>query len=353
CDSAFFPASGAFNRCTSVESELALIMGPHASGILSTVPSYNPYYDVAKHFDRDSTGIFLVSRLDGFSVFRAQQLVDHGGPDRQYVVADAEIVLDHFSIDTLQSSLLPFVSSYHHSVELQMSALGYAVLNDSNPGTFVQNHPHVLANLAAFEQDSLVTVVEPNLDFLPGSAAFLWTDQDPLFADDQSLYTAIDAITDGAAVVCSRVGIGYFGTGVQPIAFLTRYADTTTTDRFNAAEAYYLSVPHLSVQHVMYGDPKTSILPSVTLSAENPLALPPFALFPNPTHGNFTVRLQDAGQGDVSLQILDLQGKLMLQKLQQGGAFLEVDASGLAQGLYIVQVRQGERSASKKLSVLH
>ncbi len=350
CDSADYVFTQAFERCTSVESEISLILGPYSSGILVRNPVYSPYVNSGQAFVRDSFGIFLVSRLDGFTDADALGLIDHGGPDRSLLVSDAEIVLDHCFLWPGSQQLAGFFDTYVPSIETEMSALGYGVTRDVNPTSYVQNVTNVLAYVAAFGPDSTATF-DPNFDFLPGSLANLWLDNSPISTVDPMLYTAGDAIRDGAAVVASGVGLAYFSTGFQANAFLPIYADTAAGRRFYAAEAYYLSTNGLSQAQMMYGDPKTSLQPTLIMSTPEPDALA-FAMSPNPSDGRFRVRMAADARELNLLQVMDLEGRVLMESRHKAATAIEVDATDLAAGLYIVRMSNDKTAFSRKLSIV-
>ena len=53
------------SSCASVDSELALILGPLSNSIGLSGQVVNPVYADTSNFDRESAGIYLVTRLDG------------------------------------------------------------------------------------------------------------------------------------------------------------------------------------------------------------------------------------------------------------------------------------------------
>ncbi len=93
---------------------------------------------------------------------------------------------------------------------------------------------------------------------------------------------------------------------------------------------------------------------------ETTSALTPLELFPNPTSGEVTIGFEVHGEGEVSVEVLDLRGGLVrvvhqgqlpqgTQRLLWDGA----DAKGqpVASGNYLCRVVQGPRAATKQVIV--
>jgi uncharacterized protein (TIGR03790 family) len=348
CDTLYPASTTAFNRCTSTESELSLILGPRATDILKTHGTMNPYRNVSSAFDRDSTGIFLVSRLDGYTLADAMALVDHGGPDRQFFMPSSNVVLDGSGFQP-GSSEAGLYAQIHSTISTDLGMLGYQVLPDPDQATFVPNGSNVIQYLCEHHPDSTPRNIA--LDFLPGSSASMWLDLAPIEGPDPLRYMAGDVIAQGAGVVASLAGTGYNGPNFSPSVFMRLYGDTSAVHR-NAAESFYLACPYLSLQSVLYGDPKTSIVPSLTMAAADPTEMQ-FALYPNPSRGHISIRLASGSAQESKATIIDMQGKVVLQIDHKGNAPMEIDASDLPAGLYMVRVIQGKMSSARKLSILH
>ena len=99
---------------------------------------------------------------------------------------------------------------------------------------------------------------------------------------------------------------------------------------------------------------------SATGVQEATTALTPLELFPNPTSGEVTIGFEVHGDGEVSVEVLDLRGALVRVvhrgKLAPGAQRLRWDghdAKGqpVASGNYLCRVVQGPRSATKHVIV--
>jgi hypothetical protein len=71
-------------------------------------------------------------------------------------------------------------------------------------------------------------------------------------------------------------------------------------------------------------------------------------VFPNPTRGEFNVKLETTNPQTVSLQVYDATGALVYSKsgINESNLLL---GSKWASGLYILQVQQGKQSRTLRL----
>jgi hypothetical protein len=99
---------------------------------------------------------------------------------------------------------------------------------------------------------------------------------------------------------------------------------------------------------------------NATSVAEANTTLSPLELYPNPTSGEVTIGFEVHGEGEVSVEVLDLRGGLVRVvhqgKLPQGTQRLRWDghdAKGqpVASGNYLCRVVQGPRAATKQVIV--
>nr|WP_321243233.1 T9SS type A sorting domain-containing protein [uncultured Psychroserpens sp.] len=76
-----------------------------------------------------------------------------------------------------------------------------------------------------------------------------------------------------------------------------------------------------------------------------------FDMFPNPAKDKVTIRLNANNFGNVTVNIIDLQGKLILEKQISEGNNLELDIADLQSGLYFVKLNANNKSIVKKLII--
>ena len=79
-----------------------------------------------------------------------------------------------------------------------------------------------------------------------------------------------------------------------------------------------------------------------------------FGMFPNPAANQLTVEVPMEADADVQVAILDPSGRVALQQrrlLSKGDNQMQFDVHQLPNGVYFVQVRNGEQSSTRKLVV--
>ena len=86
----------------------------------------------------------------------------------------------------------------------------------------------------------------------------------------------------------------------------------------------------------------------VALSIEDFNAVSVMKIYPNPTKGQFNIVIADNVTGKVDVQIVSITGKLV-QKLSIGNGVNNMDISGMASGMYIINISTDKGSSSHKL----
>ena len=222
----------------------------------------NPYFlgtrevREARLFTRRQHDIYLVTRLDAFTVEEALALVDRARAPARH----GRIVLDQRN----QAQSPPGDAWLALAAErLQSVGYGDAVFleNSTSPA---RGHPAVLGYHSWGSNDQQNRVRSFGMSFVPGSLAALFVSSDartlsepppdwtpskgPFSGSAHSLVG--DLIREGATGVAGHVSEPYFQSTIRPeILFPTYLAG------FNLAESFYLAMPHLSWQTVVVGDP--------------------------------------------------------------------------------------------------
>ena len=214
----------------------------------------------AKPVTRFSTDIYMVTRLDGFSVDDVVKLIDRGtAPSR-----DGTIVLDQKSslvdrggdlwleqaAQRLRSSgsTRPVVLEATSAVaSASGKVLGYYSWGSNDPANQLRRFGLSFADGALagmFVSTDGRTFVEPPAEWKPSGP-----NGGPVFAGSfQSL--AGDLIRDGVTGVSAHVAEPYLDATIRPQILFPAYLAG-----FNLAESFYLAMPFLSWQTVIVGDP--------------------------------------------------------------------------------------------------
>jgi hypothetical protein len=77
-------------------------------------------------------------------------------------------------------------------------------------------------------------------------------------------------------------------------------------------------------------------------------------VFPNPASSEFTVKLYTKSTEDISLEVRDLAGRLILNDAYHpyaGNQTLSIPVVEWAEGIYFVQLEQGSKRVIRKIQV--
>lgn len=273
--------AGRTGTIASVDSELALLYRrmtgqPVAPG--GSVP--NPYFQSAlpiaeaRPFTHERQDIYLVTRLDGYTVQDVIGLIDRGSAPAR----DGRIILDQ------RASVLPEPGNQwlRRAADL-LGGLGFAdrvVLETTSQ--VVKNQTGVLGYYSWGSNDPAMTDRRNNLTFEAGAlaAAFVssdgrtfreppakWThgrwDDPKTFHAGSPQSLAGDLIRQGITGVAGHVAEPFLDATIRPDVLFPAYVSG-----FTLAEAFYLAMPFLSWQTVVVGDPLSAPFRRQTLAAE-------------------------------------------------------------------------------------
>ncbi len=251
----------------SVDSELTML---YAKLLGMQVPTAgwiaNPYYlkdgaaKNARQFSHKDFGIYMVSRLDGYTISDVRGLIDRGfAPSK-----DGRILLDQKSSSNGKGD------DWLSAAAEWMKGNGFAdrVVLDSG-GTVLKDTKGVLGYYSWGSNDPAIRVRHFGLGFVPGALAAMfvssdartfseppadwsvgpWDDKSPQFGGSpQSL--AGDLIRDGVTGVAGHVAEPFLEYAIRPNILFPAYLSG-----FNLIESYYMAMPVLSWQTVVIGDP--------------------------------------------------------------------------------------------------
>ena len=272
---------GRSGTTASVDSELTLLYRKMTGrSVPLDGPVVNPYYaggqpDVRALFSHTAQDIYLVTRLDGFTVEDAMALVDRslaatgtsgtivldqrGGVAKQgneWIASAAERLR---GMDWGERVL---VETPDVRAAADVPRLGYFSWgsNDSALTTRVPTGTFAPGALAAmFLSTDARTMVEPPATWRPGFAGSIYA------GSAQSLTG--DLVRAGVTGAAGQVAEPYLDGAVRPDILFPAYISG-----LNLAEAFYRAIPSLSWQTVVFGDPlcapfRTSGVPAGELNA--------------------------------------------------------------------------------------
>jgi uncharacterized protein (TIGR03790 family) len=266
--------SGRGGTMASVDSELTLLYRKLA-GLDPPLPGplANPYFlgdapiAQARLFSHQTSDLYLVTRLDGYTVDDALALVDRGAtPVREgRILLDQKGGLVQAGGDTWLQATADWMASHGFGDRVvlettsrvlagEKNVLGYYSWGSNDPAIIVRNLgfgfvPGALAGM--FVSTDARTFKEPPVGWTTGP----WTDRTKFFAGSpQSL--AGDLIRQGVTGVAGHVAEPYLDATIRPNVLFPAYLTG-----FNLAESYYLAMPFVSWQTVVVGDPLCAPFP--------------------------------------------------------------------------------------------
>lgn len=260
--------AGRTGTTASVDSELALLYRRLAGQVVAVDGRVdNPYFlgasplESAQPFTHDAYDIYLVTRLDGFTVKDATGLIDRAlKPSR-----DGRILLDQKTGAGAEAGNTWLEQA---AARLRTSGQAERVVLDTTDRV-LGGEQHVLGYYSWGSNDAAMTTRYQGLGFVPGAIAATyvstdgrtfteppaswtigrWLDRSSFFAGSpQSL--AGDLIREGVTGVAAQVAEPYLDASVRADILFPGYLAG-----FNLAESFYLSMPYLSWQTVVVGDP--------------------------------------------------------------------------------------------------
>jgi uncharacterized protein (TIGR03790 family) len=313
--------------CGSFDSDLALILGSLSWGIGSQGMVPNPYYSLDENFSRDSVGIYLVTRLDGYTKEDVFNLIDNSGPniglDQQYDQA----ILD------LNNTIGGGDSAYFADMVLQPA---FDTLTGNYWNATVDYYEPALTN----QNDVFAYMATGHGPFSGANLNYTWTQGafgslstcNTAETFDATLNTAnnfflADLIAQGCTAAHGHVNCIYFTQVLNFDILVDRYLDPNKN--YNLAESYYMSERTLSWQTVIIGDPKASVY------IDNPASIKPIEkdvlrLYPNPTNDSFKIYGLNQVSGIKSVTIVGVDGALVksIEGIEHGES-LSIEEPGI------------------------
>jgi uncharacterized protein (TIGR03790 family) len=264
----------------SVDSELTVmyrkLVGQQVSQLGHVA---NPYFlgtapiSDAKPFTRLTADTYLVTRLDGFTVDDVLKLIDRGvNPSKEgtFVLDQRASLMDRGGDQWLQEAADRIrIATSPDRVALETTrglapnpagpVMGYYSWGSNDPANKLRKTGFQFANGAIgglFVSTDGRTFAEPPADWVPGPS------QRPLGTYGSGSQSIIgDLIRDGMTGVAAHVTEPYLDATVRPQVLFPAYLAG-----FNLAESFYLSMPYLSWQTIVVGDPLCTPFPRKTLT---------------------------------------------------------------------------------------
>ena len=240
----------------------------------------NPYYldsapvSDARRFTHELYDIYLVSRLDGFSEEDAIALIDRSVASSRsgdFLLDATGIPANRLADRWLRTAADRLATSGHRDHVVfestsevlidRRNVLGYSSLGSNDPALArrrlgLQFVPGALAS--TFVSTDARTLDEPPGGWQPGRTA------DPtMFFRGSPQSLSADLIREGVTGVAGQVAEPFLDGSIRPDILFPAYAAG-----FNLVEAFYLAMPYLSWQTVIFGDPLCAPFQTERLTSE-------------------------------------------------------------------------------------
>lgn len=348
---------GTNGTLSSVDSELTLLyrrMSGRTVPLDGRVP--NPYYlgtktvTEARQFTHVEHDIYLVSRLDAYTVEEAIAIVDRAqAPSREGVVVldQKNALVNRLGEDWLEEAAKRLTAAGHGArVVLETTSagardiknvIGYYSWGSNDPFNRTRKYgmEFVPGSIAAtFVSTDARTFTEPPADWTPSGT---WDSKSSWAGTPQSLIG--DLLREGVTGAAGHVDEPFLQSAVRPeILFPAYFAG------FNLVESFYLAIPHLSWQTLVIGDPLCAPFPRKALTRadiEKPVdpATEMPALFSARRLSSVRATLGDLGAEALTAT---LQAEARLARRDQAGAREALQrATTLAPGAAGLQLQLG------------
>jgi uncharacterized protein (TIGR03790 family) len=238
----------------SVENELSLILGPYASGIGQCGRIYSPYFGKTENFTHAKFGIYLVTRLDGYTFADVQGLIDRADSTLPSIPSNAQFVLDE---DPAWNTAVPYLNTNMQGAASQLQLRNISVTLDSTT-TYLTHQTNILGYVSWGSNDhyeaNYTDNAKPYNSFLPGAIAETYVSTSGRSFSSPPVYgqsLIADLIAEGVTGVKGYVYEPYSSAMANVQTLFPMYADG-----FTLAECFYSASSYLSWMDVVIGDPK-------------------------------------------------------------------------------------------------
>ncbi len=237
----------------SVESELMLILGNYSSYIGGAGPQMCPYFYQNAHFSRATYGIYLVTRLDAYTVQDVLSLIDRSGPNVSVDPSNPFL----FDQDPAWTSPL---NTYMSRARTTLVGKGKVVTFDSL-STYQTNRQNLLGYMSWGSNDHYQHLYTqhaiPHNTYARGAIAETYVSTSGRSFDNPPSYgqsLIVDLLAEGVSGAKGYVYEPYSNAMAHAYILFDRY-----TSNYNLAESYFMASLLVSWMDVVVGDPKTSI----------------------------------------------------------------------------------------------
>lgn len=328
--------------CASFDSELCLILGADSTFIGQQGSKINPVYDSFQHFSHLNTGIYLVTRLTGYTKQDVFNLIDRSGYEKGINKNSAQAILDLNSVTGGDSMYFHDIlitpgndylvaNSWNSQVDLNFDP----ILNQTNVFSYVYTGHGPVQNIML------------NYDWTEGSFGLLETTKSVhtfnLAQNTTNQLLLGNLIAEGCTGGHGYVNENFFGLVLKSDLFFERYLDPI--DDYNLAESFYMAENRLSWQAVVVGDPKASVIIDNTASIDEPEELA-LRMYPNPTKGMLKI---ESSELISRVQVFGINGALVMSIDEGSTTSIDLNLSELNGGVYLAHIFSEDKMTVERI----
>lgn len=320
----------------------------------------NPYYRATDTFSQQEYAIYLVTRLDAYTMQNIFNMIDSSGPNT-YVNKDSVLfVLNQsphwegnplnanlvIAADTLMARgwpvyLVPDSDSLYATY--QRNVLGYWSWGSNDPDANA-----VTVNAKPYNTWANASIAETGVS--TGGRSF-----EPGTPYGQSLVA--DLLAEGCTAVKGYVYEPYTISIAHPDILFPHYTEVNadSTPKYNLAESYFAASEMIGWMDVVVGDPKSSIITKKVAQVTAVKEVPnnDWNVYPNPARNYITVASTQAYTASTTISLFDINGRQVLTRvLSTPQASAQLDISSLPPGVYNLQVQTQQEYFSQKVVIL-
>ncbi len=231
--------------------------------------SKNPYFQKGEKFSSSKYGIYLVTRLTGYTIQQVKDLIDRSSnattTNRTNV---GTFVLD---VDPSKDNNLGYkpMNDYMRTASKTLKARGYNVILDQT-STFLTNEKNVLGYYSWGSNDCCdLNHGIPGNTYVNGAIGGTAVSSSARSFTVGTVYgqsLSADLIKEGISGMSGSVNEPYVPGLMHPDVLFDRY-----TDGYNLADSYGMATPSLSWKEAVVGDPKMIIVPFLSFDISSPV----------------------------------------------------------------------------------
>jgi uncharacterized protein (TIGR03790 family) len=337
------------SKSASFDSELTMLLSNFDDSISTYYSVINPYYTTNQqtHFSRSQYGIFLVTRLDAYTVDEVFYLIDHSGANTKINQSSSQVILTYANVGSSMEKSIFFnrLKPAHDSLLLD----GWNVNLDTS--NVLLQHQDKVFGYNIIHHSSITN--KPEFTWVNGSIGMITLGYSAMTFDTATApnqwFTIADLIHEGATGAHGFVYEVYLNSCLEAEPVFTAYTDTA--NKFNLAESFYKSIPMLSRHDVVIGDPKTSIVIDNTVGIDENSEHIFCTLFPNPSDQRIQI---NASKKIQKVSIYDVMGNNYTSIRSPNAALqMQLDVSNLSKGMYFLDIQFEDHSVQSKRFIKH